>query len=119
MIVSNGTRGPSGAQVRKNGRWFHWLALLGLLGVAILAKGYWNATRDTEIRTATVHAKDWPKGQPPLRLLLISDIHVAGPDMPPERLRLFLALLVLAVAIRVAVGLTWPPAELYSVFSAA
>ena len=28
----------------------------------------------------------WPTGEPPLRILLLSDIHVAGPDMPPERL---------------------------------
>ena len=29
---------------------------------------------------------DWPSGAPPLRVALLSDIHVAGPDMPPERL---------------------------------
>ena len=28
----------------------------------------------------------WPRGAPPIRALLISDIHVAGPDMPPARL---------------------------------
>ncbi|WBO22522.1 sulfite exporter TauE/SafE family protein [Sphingomonas abietis] len=33
----------------------------------------------------------------------------------PEYLRLMLALLVLAVAVRMAVGLTWRPGELYSV----
>ncbi|RIV79813.1 phosphohydrolase [Pelagerythrobacter aerophilus] len=27
-----------------------------------------------------------PAGTPPMRLLLLSDIHVSGPDMPPERL---------------------------------
>ena len=60
--------------------------LLALLGVALLAKGYWNATRDPVVRTAAVAVADWPVGQPPLKLLLLSDIHVAGPDMPPERL---------------------------------
>ena len=30
--------------------------------------------------------KDWPAGEPRLRAILISDIHVAAPDMPPERL---------------------------------
>lgn len=35
----------------------------------------------------------------------------------PERLRLLLALLVLGVAVRLAVGLTLRPAELYTVFS--
>ncbi|ALJ12148.1 metallophosphoesterase [Sphingopyxis macrogoltabida] len=67
-------------------RWRRWVALLALLGAALLAKGYWNATRDPVIRTATVGVAGWPAGQPPLRLLLLSDIHVAGPDMPPERL---------------------------------
>lgn len=59
--------------------------LLAFVGAALLAKGYWNATRDPLIRTARVEVADWPSGQPPLRLLLLSDIHVAGPDMPPER----------------------------------
>ncbi|MEQ1686995.1 MAG: metallophosphoesterase [Sphingopyxis sp.] len=51
-----------------------------------MAKGYWNATRDPIIRTAAIEVADWPEGAPPIKLLLISDIHVAGPDMPPERL---------------------------------
>ena len=57
-----------------------------LLGVAVLARGYWNATRDPVVRTATVAVADWPEGQRPLKLLLLSDTHVAGPDMPPARL---------------------------------
>jgi len=71
---------------RRPRRWLRWLLLLAFVGVALLAKGYWNATRDPLIRTATVEVGEWPAGQPPLRLLLLSDIHVAGPDMPPERL---------------------------------
>jgi uncharacterized membrane protein YfcA len=35
--------------------------------------------------------------------------------MKPEYLRLMLALIVLAVAVRMAIGLTWRPGELYSV----
>jgi uncharacterized membrane protein YfcA len=42
----------------------------------------------------------------------------AAQHLPPEKLRLFLALLVLAVAIRLAVGLTWTPAELFSIQTA-
>jgi uncharacterized protein len=38
------------------------------------------------IHRATVTVKDWPAGEKPLKVLLLSDIHVAGPDMPPERL---------------------------------
>lgn len=64
--------------------------LLALLGVALIAKGLWNASRDPIVRTATLELADWPAGEPPLKVLLISDTHVAGPDMPPERLRAIL-----------------------------
>ena len=74
------------AEKRRPRRWLRWLSLLAFAGAALLAKGYWNATRDPVIRTAAVEVADWPAGQPPLKLLLLSDIHVAGPDMPPERL---------------------------------
>ncbi len=40
----------------------------------------------------------------------------AAQTLPPERLRLFLALIVVAVAIRLAIGLTWRPAELFTVY---
>jgi uncharacterized membrane protein YfcA len=42
----------------------------------------------------------------------------AAQRLPQQRLRLFLALLVLAVAVRLAVGLTWTPAELFSIQTA-
>lgn len=67
-------------------RWQRLAALLALVGIALLAKGYWNATRDPLVRTATVAVAGWPAGQAPLHILLLSDAHVAGPDMPPERL---------------------------------
>lgn len=63
-----------------------WFALLLLFSLALMAKGYWNATRDPIIRTAVLKVDDWASGQPPIKVLLLSDIHVAGPDMPPERL---------------------------------
>ncbi len=54
--------------------------------MALLAKGYWNATRDPVVRTAGVAVAGWPAGQPPLKILLISDVHVSTPDMSPARL---------------------------------
>jgi uncharacterized protein len=56
-------------------------ASLGLLGWS-----YWTAVSDPVVREAQVTLTDWPDGEPPVRALLISDIHVAGPDMPPSRL---------------------------------
>jgi predicted MPP superfamily phosphohydrolase len=63
-----------------------WVALVALLCVALLAKGYWNATRDPIVRKALVEVADWPAGQPPLNILLLSDVHVSTPDMSPARL---------------------------------
>jgi predicted MPP superfamily phosphohydrolase len=57
-----------------------------LLAVAlVVGRGYWNATRDPIVRAASVHIRDWPKGAAPVRILLVSDVHISGPDMPPGR----------------------------------
>lgn len=64
----------------------NWLIALVLVGIATLALGYRNATADPVMRRAAVGLASWPAGAPPLRVALLSDIHVAGPDMPPDRL---------------------------------
>jgi uncharacterized protein len=75
------------------------MALL-LLALAILAKGYWNATRDPIIHRATVSVDQthkqgtpiWPLGERQIKVLLISDIHVAGPERLERLVRQFNAL---------------------------
>lgn len=68
-------------------RWFLRLLFLALiLLLAAIAYGYWTATRPPVVRDTRVEVRRWPAGERPVRLLLISDIHVAGPDMPPSRL---------------------------------
>jgi predicted MPP superfamily phosphohydrolase len=62
------------------------LLLLVLLAVALAGFGYWGATRPPIVREASVAMPDWPEGAPPLRVLLLSDIHVGAPDMTPDRL---------------------------------
>jgi uncharacterized protein len=64
-----------------------WKIVGGLVVASLIfiAIGYRNATQMPLVRTAKVQVQNWPKGAPPVRVLLISDIHVAGPDMPPER----------------------------------
>ena len=62
------------------------LLFLIAAALALVAWSYRGATRPPLVREAEVRLKDWPRGQPPIRALLISDIHVAGPDMPPRRL---------------------------------
>ena len=59
---------------------------LGGLGLALTGWAYWTAISDPVVRETRVELAGLPPGTPPLRAVLISDIHVAGPDMPPERL---------------------------------
>lgn len=66
--------------------WKRAIAGLLLLGLAILWLGYRNATADPVVRRGQVAMASWPRGAPPIRVALLSDIHVAGPDMPPARL---------------------------------
>jgi uncharacterized protein len=58
-----------------------------LAAVAFLGWAYWTAVATPVVRSTRVAVAGWPAGAPPLRLLLLSDVHVGGPDMPPERLR--------------------------------
>lgn len=67
------------------GRW-KWLALaLLLLTLACIAIAWRDTMRDPVIRELTL---DLPgeQGAPPVRIVLLSDIHVSGPEMTPERL---------------------------------
>ena len=57
-----------------------------ILAIALTGYMYHVATRDPVIRRASIAMPDWPQGEPPLKVMLVSDVHVAGPDMPPERL---------------------------------
>ncbi len=62
------------------------LLILVLLGLAATGYAYGEATSTPRVRTARVSLPGWPAGAPLIRAVLISDIHVAGPDMPPARL---------------------------------
>ncbi|HWT13042.1 MAG TPA: metallophosphoesterase [Allosphingosinicella sp.] len=55
-------------------------------GLGLLGWCYWTAVSAPVLRETRVALADWPPGQRPVRALLISDLHVAGPDMPPSRL---------------------------------
>ncbi len=62
--------------------------LIGVLalGLIILGYGYVGAIADPVVRHATIHLGNWPANIAPVRIALLSDLHVAGPDMPPDRL---------------------------------
>lgn len=62
-------------------------ALILALAAALVAYlGYRAATADAVQRNFVWHVVDWPNGQRPVRLVLISDLHIAEPDMPTARL---------------------------------
>ncbi|HEX8626432.1 MAG TPA: metallophosphoesterase [Allosphingosinicella sp.] len=69
-------------------RIFLGLAIAGLL---LLGFSYWTAISDPVVRNARIAVSGWPSETRPLRLVLISDVHVGGPDMPPARLRRIVA----------------------------
>lgn len=66
-----------------------WKWVLAAFLVTIVALG-WKAWTDTMadplVRTARVELRGLPQGTPEITVALLSDIHVAGPDMPPSRL---------------------------------
>ena len=62
------------------------LLFLLIFGLGLLGWTWWTTVRDPVVRETSVGLAGWPKGQRPLRAVLISDVHVAGPDMPPSRL---------------------------------
>lgn len=67
-----------------------WLRILALVAVLLFAglawKGWRDTTRDPVVRTVTVQVPMVSGPNNPRRIVLLSDLHVAGPDMPPERL---------------------------------
>jgi len=61
------------------------IALVVIAIVAFVAIGYRNATATPVVRRLTVHFAGYPAGAAATRILLLSDIHAHGPDMPPSR----------------------------------
>jgi uncharacterized protein len=73
----------------RGSRWrtLRWALVVLLAAAAALAAKAWSDTvAEPEVLRLTARLDGVPAATPPLRLLLLSDIHVAGPDMPPERL---------------------------------
>lgn len=73
------------------GRVIRALLLLLLLGVLALAAMMAQAMAEPVVRRASLTMTDWPAGAETLRVAFVGDVHVAGPDMPPSRLRAIVA----------------------------
>jgi uncharacterized protein len=61
--------------------------ILALAGASLLAWAYATAVSAPVVRSVRIAVPGWPSGTPPMRLVLLSDLHVGGPDMPPARVR--------------------------------
>lgn len=66
--------------------WRAIAALAAMSAMIVALIGYRNAIAAPSVHYLTVRSADYPPGVKSLRILLISDIHVHGPDMPPSRL---------------------------------
>ncbi|WP_236781522.1 metallophosphoesterase [Aurantiacibacter gangjinensis] len=67
-------------------RWKLWLLVAVLIAFALGAKACADTMADPEILRTEVALKGMAPGAEPVTVALLSDIHVAGPDMPPSRL---------------------------------
>lgn len=66
---------------------FRRAALLAVvLTVAVGAKAWHDTMRAPVVERLVVESDTLPSGAKPITIALLADIHVAGPDMPPERL---------------------------------
>ena len=76
----------------RRSRKFRWAAaLLAAATVAVGAKAWSDTMRDAVVERTALAMPSLPAESGPVRVALISDIHVAGPDMPPERLERIVA----------------------------
>lgn len=79
----------------RKGQWRRRAALLlagaVLIALALAVKAWSDTTADPRVLRADFVHKDLPAGSAPVRIALLSDIHVAGPDMPPARLERIVA----------------------------
>jgi len=67
------------------------LALVVLIGALLAGKAWRDTMGDPIVRTTTVILPDLPAGTQPVTVALLADIHMSGPDMPPERVERIVA----------------------------
>jgi predicted MPP superfamily phosphohydrolase len=63
-----------------------WLGLLATAALAFLLFMFLEARRMPVIRTAAIALADYPAAAKPMRIALLTDTHMAGPDQTPQRL---------------------------------
>ena len=56
-----------------------------VIAALLLLYMYAVAIRDPLVRRVSIQMPDWPAAHAPIKIAMLSDIHVSGPDMPPAR----------------------------------
>ncbi len=67
-------------------RWRTAFGVLGLIAITCIAIAWRDTMADPVVRRTEVIMPGLPAGTPPITVVLMSDLHVANPDMPPSRL---------------------------------
>lgn len=67
------------------------LGVIAIMLIVVGGKAWHDTMADPVVRRALIHLPDYPVGAPSTTIALISDIHVAGPDMSPARVRRIVA----------------------------
>jgi uncharacterized protein len=62
------------------------LIAVAVLAAIIFVSGYLQAIAPATQHSLYYHAQNWPADRPPIRMILISDIHVVEPETPPSRI---------------------------------
>ncbi|WCT73748.1 metallophosphoesterase [Sphingomonas naphthae] len=62
------------------------IGVAALSGAALALLAYGEARRMPVVRTASIGLRDWPAGAPPIRAVLLSDLHVGSRAMDGARL---------------------------------
>ncbi|MEM6476524.1 MAG: metallophosphoesterase [Pseudomonadota bacterium] len=65
--------------------------VLAVLAAGIAGKAWYDTMRDPVVMQLVVESEALPAGEPPIKIAFLTDIHVAGPDMPPSRLERIVA----------------------------
>lgn len=68
-------------------RWFYAvIAACGAMVAAVIVFAFFQARAMPVVRRTTVAMRDWPAGARPIRVALVSDIHIESAAMSPARL---------------------------------
>ncbi|MEL7190237.1 MAG: metallophosphoesterase [Pseudomonadota bacterium] len=73
-------------------------------GILLVAKVYYDTMRDPVVERFVLESDQMPSGEEPFTIAFITDLHVAGPDMPPSRVEDIVAQVNALDADLIAIG---------------